>query len=117
MMNPVRVATGWLAGRLLVFLTVLAALVAMDVYREESTLLGVMLKGLVPDKELVQRLEDRSRTDRSIRERFGNAGQSTPGGGAVRRIRQDRCLDRSAAGRHQGEGGQATVVDEKSRLR
>ena len=30
----------------------------MDAYREESTLLGVMLKGLVPDKELVQRLED-----------------------------------------------------------
>jgi hypothetical protein len=58
MMNPVRVATGWLAGRLLVFLTILAALVAMDAYREESTLLGLMLKGLVPDKELVQRLED-----------------------------------------------------------
>ena len=58
MMNPVRVATGWLAGRLLVFLAILAALVAMDAYREESTLLGVMLKGLVPDKELVQRLED-----------------------------------------------------------
>ena len=57
-MNPVRVATGWLAGRLLVFLAILAALVAMDAYREESTLLGVMLKGLVPDKELVQRLED-----------------------------------------------------------
>ena len=58
MMNPVRVATGWLAGRLLVFLAILVALVAMDAYREESTLLGVMLKGLVPDKELVQRLED-----------------------------------------------------------
>ena len=58
MMNPVRVATGWLAGRLLVFLAILAALVAMDAYREESTLLGVMLKGLVPDRELVQRLED-----------------------------------------------------------
>jgi hypothetical protein len=57
MMNPVRVATGWLAGRLLVFLAILVALVAMDAYREESTLLGVMLKGLVPDKELVQRLE------------------------------------------------------------
>jgi hypothetical protein len=57
MMNPVRAATGWLAGRLLVFLTILAALVAMDAYRDESTLLGVMLKGLVPDKELVQRLE------------------------------------------------------------
>ena len=56
MMNPVRVATGWLAGRLLVFLTILAALVALDAYREESTLLGLMLKGLVPDKELVQRL-------------------------------------------------------------
>ncbi|MBK7903081.1 MAG: hypothetical protein IPJ97_09170 [Proteobacteria bacterium] len=51
-------ATGWLAGRLLVFLAILAALVAMDAYREESTLLGVMLKGLVPDKELVQRLAD-----------------------------------------------------------
>jgi hypothetical protein len=58
MMNPVRAATGWLAGRLLVFLAILAALVAMDAYREESTMLGVMLKGLVPDKELVQRLED-----------------------------------------------------------
>ena len=44
MMNPVRAATGWFAGRLLVFLAILAALVAMDVYREESTLLGVMLK-------------------------------------------------------------------------
>ena len=58
MMNPVRAATGWFAGRLLVFLAILAALVAMDVYREESTLLGVMLKGLVPDRELVQRLQD-----------------------------------------------------------
>ena len=58
MMNPVRAATGWFAGRLLVFLAILAALVAMDAYREESTLLGVMLKGLVPDRELVQRLED-----------------------------------------------------------
>ena len=58
MMNPVRVATGWLAGRFLVFLAILAALVAMDAYREESTLLGVLLKGLVPDRELVQRLED-----------------------------------------------------------
>lgn len=58
MMNPVRVATSWLAGRLLVFLAILVALLAMDAYREESTLLGLMLKGLVPDKELVQRLED-----------------------------------------------------------
>jgi len=58
MMNPVRVATGWLAGRLLVFLAILAALVAMDAYRDESALLGVMLKGLVPDQELVQRLAD-----------------------------------------------------------
>jgi hypothetical protein len=61
MMNPVRAATGWFAGRLLVFLAILAALVAMDAYREESTLLGVMLKGLVPDRELVQRLEDSRR--------------------------------------------------------
>ena len=57
MMNPVRTATGWLAGRLIVFLVVLVVLVAWDAFRDESVLMGAMLKGLVPDRNLVQRLE------------------------------------------------------------
>ena len=57
MMNPVRVSAGWLSGRLFLFLLILAALVAWDAYRDESTLLGAQLKGLVPDRELLEQLE------------------------------------------------------------
>jgi uncharacterized protein (AIM24 family) len=41
----------------LVFLVILVALVAWDAYREESLLLAALTKGLLPDKELVARLE------------------------------------------------------------
>jgi len=57
MMNPVRVSAGWLSGRLFLFLLILAALVAWDAYREESLLLAALIKGSVPDKELVSRLQ------------------------------------------------------------
>ena len=58
MHNPVRTSASWLAGRVLVFLAILVALVAWDAYREESLLLAALTKGLLPDKELVKRLED-----------------------------------------------------------
>jgi len=57
MHNPVRTSASWLAGRVLVFLVILVALVAWDAYREESLLLAALTKGLLPDKELVERLE------------------------------------------------------------
>lgn len=57
MLNPAKVSAGWLSSRLFLFLLVLAALVAWDAYREQSTLLTAQLKGLVPDRDLVQRLE------------------------------------------------------------
>ena len=56
MLHPVRVSAGWLTGRLFLFLVILAVLVAVDAYREESTLLTAQLKGLLPDRELVERL-------------------------------------------------------------
>ena len=57
MMNPVRTTTGWLAGRLIVFLIILAGLVLLDAYRDESLLVAALTRGVVPDKELVARLE------------------------------------------------------------
>jgi hypothetical protein len=41
----------------LLFLVIIAVLVALDAYREESSLLTAQLKGLVPDAEIVARLE------------------------------------------------------------
>lgn len=58
MHNPVRTSASWLAGRVLVFLVILVALVAWDAYRDESLLLATLTKGLLPDKALVARLED-----------------------------------------------------------
>jgi uncharacterized protein (AIM24 family) len=57
LLQPVRVSAGWLTSRLLLFLVILAVLVAVDAYRDESTLLTAQLKGLLPDKEQVERLE------------------------------------------------------------
>jgi uncharacterized protein (AIM24 family) len=57
MMHPVRNSASWLAGRLFLLLLIVAALVAWDAYRDESTLLTAQLKGLVPDAELIERLE------------------------------------------------------------
>jgi len=77
MMSPVRATAGWVGGRLLLLLVIIAALVASDVYREEFSLLTAQLKGLLPDTELVERLEAgreemgtvaRERTDRVIRD-------------------------------------------------
>lgn len=62
MLNPVRNSASWLAGRLFLLLLIIAALVAWDAYREESSLLTARLKGLLPDAELVERLQ-RGRTE------------------------------------------------------
>jgi uncharacterized small protein (DUF1192 family) len=57
LLNPVRTSAGWLTGRLFLFLLILAALVAWDAFRDESSLLSAQIKGLVPDADLVERLE------------------------------------------------------------
>jgi uncharacterized protein (AIM24 family) len=54
---PTQTIAGWLASRFVLLLVILAALVALDAYRDESSLLRAQLKGLVPDAELVARLE------------------------------------------------------------
>lgn len=56
MLNPVRNSASWLAGRVLLLLLIIAALVAWDAYRDESTLLQAQLRGLLPDAELIERL-------------------------------------------------------------
>ena len=57
MHNPVRTSASWFAGRVLVFLVILVALVVWDAYRDESLMLAALTKGLLPDRELVERLE------------------------------------------------------------
>jgi uncharacterized protein (AIM24 family) len=57
MHNPVRTSASWIAGRVLVFLVILVALVVWDAYRDESLMLAALTKGLLPDRELVERLE------------------------------------------------------------
>jgi len=57
MHNPVRTSASWAAGRVLVFLVILVALVVWDAYRDESLMLAALTKGLLPDRELVERLE------------------------------------------------------------
>jgi uncharacterized protein (AIM24 family) len=54
---PTQTIAGWLAGRFVLLLVIIAALVALDAYRDESSLLTAQLKGLLPDAELVARLE------------------------------------------------------------
>ncbi len=57
MHNPVRTSASWIAGRVLVFLVILVALVVWDAYRDESLMLAALTRGLLPDRELVERLE------------------------------------------------------------
>ena len=57
MLRPVRATAGWLGGRLLLFLVIIAALVATDAYRDEFALLIAETRGRLPDRELVGRLE------------------------------------------------------------
>ena len=57
MLRPVRATAGWLGGRLVLLLIIIAALVASDAYRDEFSLMTAQLKGLLPDRELVGRLE------------------------------------------------------------
>ena len=57
MQFPTQTIAGWMAGRFVLLLVILATLVALDAYRDESSLLKAQLKGLVPDAELVTRLE------------------------------------------------------------
>jgi uncharacterized protein (AIM24 family) len=54
---PTQSIAGWLAGRFVLLLVIIAALVALDAYRDESSLLTAQLKGLLPDADLVARLE------------------------------------------------------------
>lgn len=56
MMNPIRASVGWLTGRLLVFLVIIAALVVWDAYRDESRFVAAAFKGYLPDEELLERL-------------------------------------------------------------
>ncbi len=57
MQLPTQTIAGWLAGRFVLLLVILATLVALDAYRDESSLLTAQIKGLVPDAELIARLE------------------------------------------------------------
>jgi uncharacterized protein (AIM24 family) len=57
MLKPVRTTASWLGGRLVLLLIIIAALVASDAYRDEFSLLTAQLRGLLPDRELVGRLE------------------------------------------------------------
>ena len=88
MLSPVRATASWLGGRLLLLLVIIAALVASDAYRDEFSLLTARLKALLPDAELVERLEAgrkemgvvaRERTDRVIRDLQTAPAQSAAG--------------------------------------
>ena len=57
MRNPVRATASWVGGRMLLLLVILASLVAWDAYRDQSFLLTAQIKGLIPDAELVERLD------------------------------------------------------------
>ena len=78
MHNPVRTSASWVAGRVLVFLAILVALVVWDAYRDESLMLAALTKGLLPDRELVERLEGGQQrlqvsandTERDVRDRL-----------------------------------------------
>jgi len=56
-LRPLSASAGWMTGRLFLFLVILAVLVVVDAFRDESALLGAELRGLVPDRELITRLE------------------------------------------------------------
>lgn len=105
MLNPVRTTAGWLAGRVLLFLAILVALVAWDAYRDESTLLSAQLKGLVPDKELVARLEAvRAELDRyaaDAEERVNQRLRESPQRGAREIDRRLSALEAEIAAREQ----------------
>src|SRR5512144_803830 len=78
MHHPVRTSASWVAGRVLVFLVILVALVVWDAYRDESVMLAALTKGLLPDRELVERLEGGQRrlevsandAERDVRDRL-----------------------------------------------
>jgi uncharacterized protein (AIM24 family) len=57
MMNPVRTSAGWLAGRLGLFLLILAALVVIDASSRQPRLFTDPLDRLLPDRQYVERLE------------------------------------------------------------
>ena len=90
MQFPTQTIAGWMAGRFVLLLVILATLVALDAYRDESSLLKAQLKGLVPDAELVTRLES------------GRDGLAESAGAGVRAVNErlraaqtqtDRALD------------------------
>ena len=105
MRRPVRATAGWLGGRLVLLLIIIAALVATDAYRDEFALLGAHVKGLLPDAELVQRLEAgrarmvdvaRARTERTIRELETTPSRSAAGIDARIEALEDEIADRTA---------------------
>ena len=85
MLNPVSTTASWLGGRFLLFLAILAALVAWDAYRDDSALLGAHLKGMLPDREILTQLEDgrdaltefARQQERQVNERLRSAVEQT----------------------------------------
>jgi uncharacterized protein (AIM24 family) len=85
MLNPVSTTASWLGGRFLLFLAILAALVAWDAYRDDSALLGAHLKGMLPDREILTQLESgrdalaefARQQERQINERLRSAAAQT----------------------------------------
>lgn len=89
MLQPVRVSAGWLTGRLFLFLLILAVLVAVDAYRDESRLLTAQVKGLVPDRDALGRIEagrDALATIAREREQQVNERLRRLGGQATRQV-------------------------------
>jgi hypothetical protein len=112
---PLRTAGGWLAGRLLLLLVILALLITHDVYRDESSMLVEQVKALWPDagrvkqlesahatlqqtkaartKQVAQRLADaRSRSSADIGRRIAKLDRSIAEKTALRRSDAQRAL-------------------------
>jgi uncharacterized protein (AIM24 family) len=88
MMNPVRTSAGWLAGRLGLFLLILAALVVVDAFHDQPRLFKAPIDRLVPDQQYIERLE---------------AGRGQLGELASRRLDDANARLRDAAGRSREE--------------
>ena len=128
MLKPVRATAGWLGGRLVLLLIIIAALVASDAYRDEFSLLTAQLKGLLPDRELVGRLEAgreqlekdaAEQADRVIRELRSAPARSAAsietriaeiGREITRKTQQRRSSVQRAVSLLSGEGSRTTSV-------
>ena len=130
MLKPVRTTAGWLGGRLVLLLIIIAALVASDAYRDEFSLMTAQLKGLLPDRELVGRLEAgreqlendaAEQADRVIRELRSAPAQSAAsidmriaeiGREITRKTQQRRSSVQRAISLVNGEGFQDDIRNE-----